>query len=109
MATTTLPGDAPDPVEHKGLSVTGYRAAQSPANVELVNRLKAHEEAACELLLEIAENIEAASAELGQDERNAAARALAIAKTDLEHGYMFAAKAVFRPQAGLYLLNFNRP
>lgn len=84
--------------EHKGLPVTGYRATQPPEAVALVNRLKAHEEEFVALAAEVQAYIDAHP---DVHYRGASLRRLAIAQTQLEHGYMMAAKAVFMPTAGL--------
>jgi hypothetical protein len=85
-------------IEHKGLPVTGYRPTQPPEAVELVNRLKAHEQAFVELAAEVQRYVEQ-NAE--PHYVGSSLRRLAIAQTQLEQGYMMAAKAVFMPTAGL--------
>ena len=70
--------------EHKGLPVHGYQV-QSKSNVDLVNTNKIHEEK----ILRIID-------ELGAMD-NVDKRWLAIAKTDLEKGFMALNRSIFKP------------
>lgn len=70
---------------HLGLPVAGYRA-QSESNVALVNQAKRLEEQVLRHLDRLAENPET-------DKRWAA-----IARTNIEQGFMAANRAVFKPE-----------
>lgn len=105
--------DQDPPAEtHKGLPVIGYRPEQSPEALELVNHLKGLEEQVASALLAIVQRSrELASGVTPHDEdgrqrtreHQQTMRAVALARTHIETGFMYAAKGVFRPTAGLYV------
>lgn len=70
--------------KHDGLPVAGYRP-QSEDNVQLVNSIKMTEEHVLRILDKVGENPEFDK------------RWLAIARTNLEQGFMAANRAIFRP------------
>lgn len=73
--------------------IKGYRELQ-PGQVERMNRFKTIEE-------DLTDALEFARRAAEHDQDAAALRWLAIARTDLETGFMFAIKAVARPMGGL--------
>jgi len=70
--------------EHNGLPVQGYRS-QSTSNVDLVNKNKVKEEEILRTIDELKENTEVDQ------------RWLAIAKTQLEQGFMALNRSIFKP------------
>lgn len=70
--------------EHNGLPVQGYRS-QSTSNVDLVNKNKVKEEEILRAIDELKENTEVDQ------------RWLAIAKTQLEQGFMALNRSIFKP------------
>jgi hypothetical protein len=70
--------------------VTGYKPL-SQVQVDLMNMIKAHENAINLILGEMMQDAPS----------NEVKRWIAIARTELEKGYMFACKAVAQPTGGL--------
>jgi hypothetical protein len=70
--------------EHEGLPVKGYRP-QTQSNVDIANRGKELEERALRWIEEV-------GATDGMDPRMAA-----IAKTNVQQGFMWAVRAIFQP------------
>lgn len=99
--------DPPSPgTGRKGLPVIGHRPEQPAEAVALVNHLKSLEEQVASALLAVRDYHRGRGFPDDPDptsSRDDAMRALALAKTNLETGFMYAAKAVFRPTAGLYV------
>ena len=94
IASTTriAHGGYPIPSEPaKGLPVAGYKPTQPPEAIAAVNRLKEHEERALRVLDALAEDT--AHGVLSVD-----GRWLAIARTQIQQGFMAAARAVFQPE-----------
>lgn len=76
--------------DHKPLPVAGYKA-QSPATVEAVNANKATEER----ILRLIDDLE--NGTLNGEAFSVDRRWLAIARTDLEKGFMALNRAIFQP------------
>lgn len=76
--------------EHKPLPVAGYKA-QPQARVDIVNELKEMEERVLRLLTKI-ERADFGDGLVGID-----GRWLAIGRTNIQQGFMAAARAVFQP------------
>ena len=76
--------------DHKGLPVSGYRA-QPDVAVNAVNKNKQIEEK----ILRLIDDLE--NEQLGGESFQADRRWLAIAKTDLEMGFMALNRAIFKP------------
>lgn len=75
---------APDKGEAQGLPVAGYKATQPAWAIEAVNAFKALEERA----LRAIESLDGAAID---------PRAMALGRTHLQTGFMWAARAVFQP------------
>ncbi len=79
--------------EHTGLPVAGYKALQPDAAIERVNRLKALEERVLRELDDLAD----VSPGNGRPEPYTDQRWLAIGRTQIQQGFMAAARSVFQP------------
>lgn len=71
--------------EHKGLPVQGYRA-QSESNIQLVNENKVAEEKILRTIDSLMDNPEIDK------------RWLAIARTNIEQGFMALNRSIFKPE-----------
>lgn len=94
-------------MENQHRKITGYREL-SQAEIDLMNRIKAHAEATKELAADVAVHLgnqsRNAAAQSEHDEREltrigeaAPSRWLAIARTDLQTGFMALTRAVAQP------------
>ena len=81
--------------KHDGLPVAGYRQ-QSQAAVDAVNRMKELEERVLRQLDELARSVPGPRRD-GPEELSVDGRWLAIARTQLEQGFMAANRAIFQP------------